>query len=1858
VESLEDRNLLSSQGILATPIALNSQVNGLLAPFGADYYAVTVQDANGVAAVDGQLTATVHANGFPTRLTLLDANGAAITQVGGQSPTNLDNQLVTYLRGAPKGGTTYLLEVSELGAGTGSYTLNTQFVTSLTPRTPLNVNLATPFVVGEFTGNGVSDLAVAQASSPTTKNGVRVFVGNGDGAFQPGKTTPLDGQPLFLALGNFAGHGNQDLAVVSRAHGGASATLNILLDNADGTFQVGPSLAIPHIVEALAEGDFTGNGTPELAVADNTDTVSIYQVNTDGSAVFVQSFSAPGVVLALSSVHVNGQSELVLVNGSNILKVYREDATGTFQTVDSFPLDGSFRFLTTGDFNGDGVTDLAAATPEQVAIFLGKSDGTFTAVKPIALSDVPTALAAGDFNGDGKDDLAIGENNSSDVAVLLSNGDGTFGAAQHLVVGSQPEELAAADFNGDGRLDLAVSMVTPGSNPASPFIISVFSGLGDGTFQNPVPLATGVGPAAVVRADFNGDGVPDLATVNQVSNDVSILFGNGDGTFQTQIRIPVGKSPSALVTGDFNNDGRADLAVLDSGGPDVMILLGIGDGTFREVQDIPFTAAENPDSLVVGDFYGDGIPDLAVADKGTGMVTILRGKGDGTFIREADFAAGKQPSSILVARFTKSGHDDLAVINPGGGSVLLGQGNGKFAPPKAFTLPGGGTPVALVAGAFDKGGDLDLAVATAQGAGGYVSGFGYSGFGGSGYGGTGYGYSGFGGSGFGGYAQVATPAKVSSISSSGTAPSGTITILRGNGDGTFVPGTPFQENDGAPTALATGYFDKSGDLGLAVANSSYYGYYYGNPGAVSVLLSDGHGNLSEPGSPLQLATTPQGILTSDVNADGLTDIVTVGLNAASVYLGQPDGTFTAAGTVSNPIHADPLLGNLTGSGRQDAVILDQAGNLLFRAARAEPGAFDSPVVINPSMPVRDATLVHGPNGDRIAALAAHGDAVELFTYQPNDTFTVTTLSLPAGSMPIRVASADLNGDGWGDLVVLNAGTDTVSVFLAQPDGSFKDSADITAPPGASGLTLANLGGGSLPDILVTSQVTGQVSLIHNLGDGTYGTGAPFPVGAGPYDVEAGNGQATAFSQEGTSTVAVADLIGDGTADVVAVNTAANTFSVLLGQGDGALMNPRIFQTGSQPIAVAIGDFNGDGIPDIAILDKNSVEIWTGDGLGGFKRTFTADAGNAPTGLTIQKVKLANGQTRLDLLVGNKFGDILRLEGDGHGKFAAFQRVDQSIALAVTPQNTFVFGNKAQDQVAVKTASNQVVFSQDRSNGIQAPGAVAVVNIGDGMQALIVANSGANSVLVYLGSGGQFDPSSLQTYFAGTDPVGLTVQDLNGDGVPDVIVANKGSNDVSVLLGQGIGANFTLTYGPRLKVGSGPVATAVDTIGGQQYLAVTNSGSNTVWLLPGRGNGFFSDQPQDVIKLATGVDPVQALLFTDPGTGPELATINAGSGSLTLYTNLFGATPIRTDLITGDTPVAAVAGDFTGDGRTDLLVANNGDGRFDLFLSGADGFTTSAFSVSGLDHPTALAFSPLGDVVFGAEEGQEEAFPVLVMRGPGPGLAPEPQPILPFLLAAPPGSSSETTVASAAPQLLPLQDSSLAVVATLLTADVTTRLESLTSPTAAVADEAAVTLTTNGGGDDGETVVRETTPSPEAEESRKLIHFVVGVADRTSEQPLTATAATAMEIGRHLLNGASLDPWPAVVSGYLDTAALSQLADDSRMQEAIQDLVNELLQPMMPAPRPEPAIPPRIQPGPKDAEAKPPQPKQLPAAQERAAAGPQVSATGPAAGLLERLWEGQARAWTGPVAATLFALGLVPPWARFGKNQDEESPSSF
>ncbi|HKM48788.1 MAG TPA: VCBS repeat-containing protein [Terriglobales bacterium] len=330
------------------------------------------------------------------------------------------------------------------------------------------------------------------------------------------------------------------------------------------------------------------------------------------------------------------------------------------------------------------------------------------------------------------------------------------------------QAIAVGDFNNDGNLDYVVASL----NSA---IATIMLGSGNGTFTavttGGAPYSVNPNPEGAVVADFNGDGNLDIAFANSAGNGVTILLGNGDGTF-TPAANPAVSFAAAIAVGDFNGDGIPDLAVSNNNGSGyaVTILLGKGDGTFNVGANVSVPQwSLNPQGIVAMDFNGDGKTDLAVTSANGDspsnyVVTILLGNGDGTFTQGQTYNTGQGDQSIVGRDFNGDGVPDLAIANYYDHTVtiLLGNGDGTFTPvPPPLPATGDG-PFAIVAGDFNNDGILDLATANFH--------------------------------------------------------DNTVTILLGNGDGTFTAASSALATGGGPDGLVAADFNGDGLLDFVTAN--------------------------------------------------------------------------------------------------------------------------------------------------------------------------------------------------------------------------------------------------------------------------------------------------------------------------------------------------------------------------------------------------------------------------------------------------------------------------------------------------------------------------------------------------------------------------------------------------------------------------------------------------------------------------------------------------------------------------------------------------------------------------------------------------------------------------------------------------------------------------------------------------------------------------------------------------------------------------------------------------------------------------------------------------------------------------------
>lgn len=321
------------------------------------------------------------------------------------------------------------------------------------------------------------------------------------------------------------------------------------------------------------------------------------------------------------------------------------------------------------NFDGDPAEKLDIATANygsgDVSVLIQASDGTFGAAALYPVGRNPQHLAAGDFNNDGKPDLIVSNHSDGTVSVLLNNGSGAFLPAVSILLSSDPNTfpagVAVGRFNNDGFPDVAVAVAVGGAGK-----VAVLLGDGAGGFSAPVLYDAGISPAGIHVENFNGDGAPDIVVTNRLTNKLALLPGSGDGTFGAPGFFPVSPQnygPIAVTSGDFDGDTVMDLAVADNASGTVSIFLNDGTGHFSGPAD--FAVGSQPHAVAAGDFNNDGHPDLIVPDFKADTVAVYMGAGGTDFGASFVSKVGSNRNPIAVA----AGHLDGDGIAHGDGKL-------------------------------------------------------------------------------------------------------------------------------------------------------------------------------------------------------------------------------------------------------------------------------------------------------------------------------------------------------------------------------------------------------------------------------------------------------------------------------------------------------------------------------------------------------------------------------------------------------------------------------------------------------------------------------------------------------------------------------------------------------------------------------------------------------------------------------------------------------------------------------------------------------------------------------------------------------------------------------------------------------------------------------------------------------------------------------------------------------------------------------------------------------------------------------------------------------------------------------------
>ncbi len=554
--------------------------------------------------------------------------------------------------------------------------------------TPSNYQLSDPVLI-DLNGDGKLDaIGVGSIGFSLPTAGIEVSLGNGDGTFQPAtfyQAGTTDHFNQYVALTDFNGDGYLDAFTVME-----NDDLWMFAGRGDGTFDEGVLIPTNYTGQygniQLFAADLNGDGRTDLIAGSPVGFASLLN---NGNGTFTEFDYASGLsrepaALALADLDRDGALDVLVVGvatGHNL--IFAGTGQGTFSLQRNVPQLDSALFATIADLNGDGLPDIAASGFYGLEVLFQQRDGSFTAPVSYNISTYYGGdyVVTADLRNIGVQDVLVLDFDGP-VSAYLNKGNGNLQIGFDVTAnGGTAACVVSADFNGDGIADLAVG-VSEG--------MSILLGTG----QARAPYAAGQllelgSPACPAIGDFNGDGKLDLIFTSGYdlgSGFAQAFLGNGDGTFTAVPQTtPLSLVGFGLVVGDFNGDGKLDFASTSN-----LLALGNGDGTFRTP--VPFVPqGQTVDSIVSADINGDGKPDIVLTDYST--VYILLNTGSGFTETSIDVSQTCQEATPALGDLNGDGFPDLVLgCNYYGAQIYLNDRSGGFHYTSLLSN-GGGYPV-------------------------------------------------------------------------------------------------------------------------------------------------------------------------------------------------------------------------------------------------------------------------------------------------------------------------------------------------------------------------------------------------------------------------------------------------------------------------------------------------------------------------------------------------------------------------------------------------------------------------------------------------------------------------------------------------------------------------------------------------------------------------------------------------------------------------------------------------------------------------------------------------------------------------------------------------------------------------------------------------------------------------------------------------------------------------------------------------------------------------------------------------------------------------------------------------------------
>jgi hypothetical protein len=1487
----------------------------------------------------------------------------------------------------------------------------------LAPITFQTASGTTAIVTADFNNDGWTDVAVLHGAT------VGILLGDpsNPGQFLPETTIPAIANPIrilsqaySLVTADFNGDGVLDLAVAD----GTAEKVTILLGNVanPGTFLPAVQYAVPGVMNAIAVGDFNGDGLPDLAVASGQ--LGTFNSGAGFISVLLGDPSHPGAFPNATVV-----SYLPAVPNTLVAADFNRDgATDIAFTYPTIPATTNFLpgdpahpgqflspvqvftalsitpadYMTTADFNNDGLPDLTIIDGATVEILFNQpaTPGTFRSGYTYTLTGGSVSLDAvlgADLNGDEIPDIVLAEPyQSAGVGVLLSNltvsaeatisGISLPGGSQSIGASYSGDNNfsapAAATLNASLAQPTTTTLATsPSGTAAKGTVVTLTATVtanGQGLSSGKVRFLDGKRVLGSSQITSSGTAVLKTWSFNPGTHALTAVFEATPHATQGNLGASVSSAVNLTVTGQLTSGGgliessqdknliNYNLTAFVGGfGPnpptgavtvqDTTSGTTLANGTLSSANTgfgyLPaalYTASSgayySAANTVIADFNGDGVPDIAAVDVDSSSLDVLLGDPahPGQFLPGPTIAITSTVASIATADFNGDGVPDLAVIVPNAISplqILLGDPSqpGQFLPVVGYSFPNARYATALIVGDLNGDGFADL-MATGLNVAILLNDPTHPGqflnttppsFGNS----------------------TATPAFIADLNGDGAAD-----IVWGN---SYLPGDP--ANPGqflAPVSLnltlpndveAVGDFNGDGLPDLLV------GYGISLAGSQIILLND-------PGHPGQFIskTLPfsDSVIharTADVNGDGTTDLILEVGNASiqgfispragiQVLLGDPSnpGQFIPQPVLPDLYLSTAAISDLNGDGIPDLAFPDYTGVGVSLGATINSAYFPNTPVTTPG----PNTLTVSYSGDsNYGASLSPG----LTLYRPFTSTTVLSaspLATSAGSTVTLTAviTVQVSPAKGGTVQFFDGTTLLASTQIIWPVNGSSGTAQFETRLGVGSHSLtAVFSGAPLAVLSIASSASSPVMITINGPPTTATSLLVSNAGPGKYNLAA---TVSAFNKTAaTGSVTFRDL-----SQRTELGSAPLSSNGVFGFGA-----PSLTSLPSNGASVAVGDLNGDGLPDLAVANGTSVTVLMADPVrpGQFQSPINVGIGYSVTDVAIADVN-EDGIPDLVVAVAGTLG------GGAQGYIDMF--------LGTSPGHFTNSNNSSGIQsfglpIAIKIAD----FNRDGTPDVAAFSAGGVMSIFEDLPSAPGTLSGPNGFQANPGVNTFVSPAPTQ--------VQLQVADFNNDGFPDLLSAN-GTLAIT-LANSDTPGDFLI---PAQNLGSGSFPVVGDFNGdGLPDIAYWSGGNQITVLLSTAGQPGTFQLPVTYL-VGNGVSGLAVGDFNGDGL-PDLAIANGSDNTISILTNDAnhrGQFLPQMVYTTAASPSYLVASDMNGDGFTDLVALDQA-GNVEVLLSGVQtGAVLSNIELTGSGYHNLQATYHPGNNRFNALLGGSDS----------------------------------------------------------------------------------------------------------------------------------------------------------------------------------------------------------------------------------------------------------------------------------------------